>query len=77
LKYRVTKIEEVRNPLFGQLDGATKDDRAAQARQPQYLYHVDLITEGGHCEGQLTLDFHYAPMLAVGSVYTLEDIEAI
>lgn len=75
MKYRVTRIQELDNPNFGQSDGSTAAERKTQAREPAFIYEVDLIVENEHCGGMMTLNYRYVPMLSVGSVYTMQELE--
>jgi hypothetical protein len=78
VKYRVTRIQELLNPAFTPLlNGATKEERAVQALEPEHLYEVDLVVEGDHCGGSLALQFRYVPMLEVGAVYTMKELDEV
>ena len=78
MKYRVTRIEEVANPAYtGALNGTTKEERAAQSLEPPFLYEVALVVEGDHCGGSLQLSFRYVPLLDVGGVYTMKELDEV
>lgn len=78
MKYRVTRIQELPNPAFqAELNGSTAAERREQAQQPECIYEVELAVDGSHCGGNMTLSYNYAPLLAIGAVYTMEELEQV